>query len=60
MKKKYKVCEKRGYHDWSNTVDSTTESFKDMWLRAECNDCGAVWEGSGDWQTGEGDALEDG
>lgn len=58
-KKKATVCKERGYHRWydekddSLLVDSITENYDEMTMKATCSDCNAEWEGSGYWSVEE-------
>jgi len=42
-------CKDRGYHDWSESIDSVIESCDVMIISAICKDCGAKFEATGNW-----------
>ncbi len=42
-------CRKRGYHSWTQEIESITDSFDEMTLKSTCTDCGMYFEATGDW-----------
>jgi len=48
-------CRRRGHHDWVGSMDSLGETLDKMELEATCCDCGARFEGRGDWSDAEVD-----
>jgi len=49
------ICKERGYHNWSEDFDSTTDDYYEIEFEATCGDCGATVSACGNWL----DTMED-